>query len=534
MGLVILAGAFAFVAYLVTTTIYNLYFHPLSKVPGPFLCRISSLPQFYHACKQDRHIWLWQLFQIYGSKVRAAPNLVLFNSAEAYNNIYSSRSNVKRSKFYDAWSRNEDDINILMTSSKEIHARKRRLMNSAFSEKSVTASGAFIAKHVDRWNELLLHEGATKESGQWSPARDIATWANHLVFDILGDLCFGADFRTKEPGPNKLKKIPDAFDIFVTFTYPITKTPMLEWLVWLKPRGLSKLIETFAPQEIKDHYAFIEDMVTERLKAEKQREAEGRAPEREDMLHFLIAAKDPETGKTAFGFKELVAEANLLVLAGSDTTATTLSGIFFYLVHEERVYKKLLSEIRETFSSPDEIMHGSKLSSCTYLRACIYETLRLAPAAPCEMPREVLEGGMKIEGEFYAPGVEVGTPHWSLGRNELQYGDATTFRPERWIPSEEIETLNPKEEVSRIKRGLHTFSNGPGDCIGQKLAMLEMSIVVARTLWRMDVRLAPGHDVGAGDNKLGWGCRNPREYMLRDAYIALREGPMVQFAARGP
>jgi hypothetical protein len=95
-----------------------------------------------------------------------------------------------------------------------------------------------------------------------------------------------------------------------------------------------------------------------------------------------------------------------------------------------------------------------------------------------------------------------------------------------------LEALNSDEEVRRLRRGLHTFLKGPGDCVGQKLAVLQMSIVIARTLWRTDLRLAPGTDVGAGSAKLGWGLRDPRQYVLGDAYIALHSGPVVQVRAR--
>jgi hypothetical protein len=44
----------------------------------------------------------------------------------------------------------------------------------------------------------------------------------YLVFDILMDLCFGAAMDTKEPGENPLKKIPQAFDDFVTYNYPVS------------------------------------------------------------------------------------------------------------------------------------------------------------------------------------------------------------------------------------------------------------------------------------------------------------------------
>lgn len=72
-----------------------------------------------------------------------------------------------------------------------------------------------------------------------------------------------------------------------------------------------------------------------------------------------------------------------------------------------------------------------------------------APAGPSELPREVLPGGTTIEGEHYPAGIIVGTPNWAMGRNEEQYGDAFTFRPERWIVSNELDSLNPEEDVRR-------------------------------------------------------------------------------------
>lgn len=287
------------------------------------------------------------------------------------------------------------------------------------------------------------------------------------------------------------------------------------------------------PPTIKNYYAFVEEMVIQRLKEQRKRETEKTPIGREDMLHFLCSAKDPDTGAPAFGRKELLAEANLLIMAGSDTTSITISSLFFYLTHNRRAFLKLVKEIREMFKDVEDIVHGPRLlTDCKYLRACIDETLRLSPAGPSELPRDVLPGGTTINGEHYPAGVVVGTPNWAMGRNEEHYGDAYTFRPERWIVSDELESLNPDEDVRRLRRGLHTFLKGPGDCVGQKLAMLQMSIVIARTLWRMDLRLAPGKDVGAGNAKLGWGQRDPRQYVLGDAYIALHQGPVVQVRAR--
>jgi hypothetical protein len=62
--------------------------------------------------------------------------------------------------------------------------------------------------------------------------------------------------------------------------------------------------------------------------------------------------------------------------------------------------------------------------------------------------------------------------------------------------------------------------------------MEELLITIARTLWRMDVRLVDGDHTGAGDPKLGWGMRDRNHIVLRDAYISLRDGPMVEVRGR--
>lgn len=312
----------------------------------------------------------------------------------------------------------------------------------------------------------------------------------------------------------------------------ITKSPALEFVLWLKPRGLDKLIELATPQNMKDYFTFADSSAMQRLKAERDREAVKAPVEREDMFHFLCTARDPDTGELAFGEAELKSEATLLIVAGSDTTSTTMAGLFFYLTHYPRVYAKLVKEIRQTFSSPEDIVHGPLLASCHYLRACIDEALRVGPPGPSEFERQVLPGGTTINGEFFPQGVVLGIPHWSLFRNERVCPDPNVFRPERWIVSDHEDTLNTPEQVSFLKRSYHPFGKGVGSCLGQKLAMQQLSMTVARTLWRMDVRLAPGEEIGAGRPELGWGRRDPNTYQLDDAYISLRNGPMVQFRER--
>jgi cytochrome P450 len=289
------------------------------------------------------------------------------------------------------------------------------------------------------------------------------------------------------------------------------------------------MMARITPREIKDYFAFTESLARTRVEAERKREVEKRPAEREDMFHFLCTTRDPDTGDFALTTENLIADSNLLTVAGTDTTSVTVTALFFFITRNPRVYTKLVEEIRTNFSSVEEIGSGSDLmAKCEYLRAAAYETLRLSPAGPSELERTVLSGGIMIAGEQYPEGITIGVPKWSLGRNEALWGDYNTFRPERWIVSD----LNTQEEVNHLKRSFHPFSKGVGSCIGQKMAMIQLCMIIGRTLWRYDVRQAPGQCVGEGHHDLGWGRRNPNHFMLRDAYISLRDGPIVQFKKR--
>ncbi|KAI0181176.1 cytochrome P450 monooxygenase-like protein [Hypoxylon sp. FL1284] len=515
---------------LVASATYNLVFHPLAHVPGPLLARASGIPSWYHAYRGDRHVWLWQQFQVYGSKIRPEPNTVLFCDPEAYADIYSIKSNVRRGKFYTAWQRNDGDKTTLNTVDVAEHAQKRRLLNLCFTDKSVRAASSFVTKHVDRWNHLLVQKC---DGLDWSETVDFSAKVDNLVFDIMGDLCFGKSFDVKEPGANILKSVPQNIMKYMQFYCPICRSPFLNFIVWLKPRGLNKLFNSLTPSPVQQYYQFVHESVSKRLALQKEQAEKPESERRQDIIYFLCEAQDPDTGHPAYDESTLRAEANLLIIAGSDTTAISLSGIFFYLTNHPYQYQKLVKEIRTTFDSAENIVYGPKLSSCAYLKAFVDEAMRLTPTGPSELPREVLAGGIIIiKGEYFPEGTLVGTSPWADSRNEEIYGDANIFRPERWIADETETGVVTQEEMARMRSNFHPFAAGPGNCVGKNLAITEMMITVARTLHRLDVRRAPGSTVGGGAYELGWGARDPKQFQLIDAYISLRHGPEVQFRKR--
>ncbi|KAI9154863.1 Cytochrome P450 monooxygenase apf7 [Paramyrothecium foliicola] len=505
--------------------IYNLSLHPLAEVPGPFWARVSGIPSWYHALRGDRHIWLWQQFQIHGDRIRPEPNTVLFCEPSAYADIYGTKSNVRRSHFYTAFKRSKRENTTINSIDVAEHAHRRKLLNICFTEKSVRAAGGFITSHVDRWNEIIASE-VNPDSG-WTPTIDFSDRVDALVFDILGDLCFGKSFDIKEAGDNPLKVIPHSINEYMRFYYPMCRSPFLNLLLWLKPRGLDSLFELITPPAVKQYNQFVHNSVSQRMELYEKELAKPEDERRQDMFYFLRTAQDPDTGLPAYDEHNLRAESSLLIIAGSDTTAISLSGIFFYLTGDPARCQKLANEIRTTFESAEEIVQGPKLQSCKYLKACIDEGMRLTPSGPSEFPREVLPGGITISDKYYPAGTIVGVSPWCNSRNQGVFGDAHRFRPERWIVDEAAGVT--KDDVSRQKAGFQPFISGPTNCVGKNLAMIEMMVTVGRTLYRLDVRRAPGSTFGGGAPEMGWGARDKDQFQVLDAYISQRKGPEVQF-----
>lgn len=294
---------------------------------------------------------------------------------------------------------------------------------------------------------------------------------------------------------------------------------------------MNRVLQAITPPDVKDYYSFIEESVTKRQKALKEAKEKGvtSGRAREDMFHYLCEATHPDHGGPAYTDQELLAEANLLIIAGSDTTSIQLSGFFFYITRNERCYNKAVAEIRSTFASPEEIRQGPKVTTCTYLRACLDESMRLTPPGPSELLRRILPGGQTVDGDYYPEGVHVGASMWCSARHE-GLGDPFVYRPERWIPDDY--TGVTEEDVRKVKSFTHPFLSGPGNCVGQNLAMAELLITIGRTLWRFNVRNAPGNTLGEGSPSLGWGRRDPKQYMLQDFYVSVHDGPVLQFRKR--
>lgn len=210
-----------------------------------------------------------------------------------------------------------------------------------------------------------------------------------------------------------------------------------------------------------------------------------------------------------------------------------MAATIFYLVRHAHALKTVTEEIRSKFDSVEDIVHGPELGACTYLRACIDEAMRLSPSVGGILPREVLPGGITIDGETVPAGTVVGTPHYTLHHNEAYHPSPFGYFPERWIAGAKNGATGREttaEDVTLAQSAFCPFSVGPRGCIGKGLAYAEMTTTLARTLFLYDMRKAVGvADPGEGRPDLEWGRHRTSEFQLVDTFTSAKTGPMVEF-----
>jgi len=119
--------------------------------------------------------------------------------------------------------------------------------------------------------------------------------------------------------------------------------------------------------------------------------------DRKDFISYIM-----KTDGTGLSDDEMERNASTLVVAGSETTATTLSAAIYFLLKRPKKCARFTEEIRSAFKGGDEEITLQACAALPYLQACIEEALRLFPAVPIGAPRQVTEGGRYIEN-IYLP-----------------------------------------------------------------------------------------------------------------------------------
>lgn len=172
--------------YALGFVVYNLFFHPLRKYPGPLLWRATGVPYDYYHYNGKLNHRLRDIHLKYGETVRVNPGTLSFASEQAIKDVWSHRpGHAEFPKDPRLTQKPPNGIYNILNAPNEEHARYRRLLAHAFSEKGMQTQEPLIKQYVD-----LLIDRLT-ERADAGVETDIMTWYNLVTFDLIGDLAFG-------------------------------------------------------------------------------------------------------------------------------------------------------------------------------------------------------------------------------------------------------------------------------------------------------------------------------------------------------
>jgi cytochrome P450 len=240
----------------------------------------------------------------------------------------------------------------------------------------------------------------------------VTRWFNYFVFDVMEDLAFNRS-------SNMLGREEDGY-VFKTIRgdmYNIAFFSHIPWLLTLVKRT------PILNRNYLEFLAYIQKLIDERSQKE---------PALPDIFSPILAAfrKSAQTKQDRLNFH---ADAQLIVIAGSDSVAAAVTHVFYHLAWDPELVKRLQAE----FDALPSLEHDH-LINVPLLDAVIYETMRLHPPVMSGTQRMTPPEGLQI-GDRWIPGnTIVQVPNYTVFRDERSFVHAEEFIPERWTTKPEL------------------------------------------------------------------------------------------------
>ncbi|KZP25865.1 cytochrome P450 [Athelia psychrophila] len=464
-------------------------FHPLANYPGPVLGKLTKLTLAWKMYRGRQHLYYQKLHKQYGDIVRVGPNELSINRADAIAPVLGNSGLPKGVFWYNRFPAGGTN-SIISFRDRAQHKARRRLWDRAFSTTSVKGYDELVIK---RTRELCA--AFDKRSGQ---VVDFSAWMSYFAYDFMGDFIFGAGFSMIETGSDETG-IWECLDGMNIQTSVLAHIPWSFTYYRLLP-GIAGLRNKFLK--------IAKEIVGRRIQ---------RGSLRKDLFYYLTDEEGLEPTKPTM--PALFSDGALAIIAGADTTSTTLSVIgYFLLVHPEH-FQRLRAEIDQFFPDRADPIDFTKMVGMPFLNACINEALRLVPPVLDGSPRCSPEGsqGSTIGPYYIPPGQQVLTHFYSINHNPAYFTDPDSFVPDRWLPASAFASApSVKHDVAAF----NPFSAGPMGCVGKNLALVELRAVTCALVQRFDIGQPEGFEVGAWERGLG------------DAFVVTRSPLMLRLQAR--
>lgn len=347
-----------------------------------------------------------------------------------------------------------------------------------------------------RVNTSKLHRVLAKFSDCRQPV-DLCWLFNRFTVEAFAEMGFGAQLNCLESDQDN--EFQTALDGVLRLIRQRFLRPAWVW-------KLQKLLNTGVEREMKQYRAVVDntvfEIINQALAKRHQRsptttDAAENDPPKRTLLSLFLDSESSETNLDAKFLRDMVVN---FLLAGRDTTAQTLSWLFYELDQHPDVIAKIREEIvanapefvRPTSGEQEEdplsVPTVEQTQGLVFLEATLKEVLRLHPPVPI-INKTVAKDVVLSDGTFLRANTMVLLFNYGMARLESVWGpNATEFRPERWIEP----STGKLRVVSSYK--FAAFNAGPRVCLGMNLALMELKIVVTGLLTHFDIKVVPGQN----------------------------------------
>ncbi|HEV2639940.1 MAG TPA: cytochrome P450 [Actinocrinis sp.] len=343
----------------------------------------------------------------------------------------------------------------LLTSEGDAWRKQRRVIQPAFQAKRIAKQAPAVAEEAAKLvGRLRAQEGA-------GPV-DMRAAMTDLSLGVLGRTLLDADLGAFGELGHAFEAVQDQamFEMMSLNSVPL-------WVPLPKQRAFRR-----ADAQL--------ERVVDRLVAERSGRPAG---DGDDVLSRLIESTrdeaDPQVGR-----QRLRDELITLLLAGHDTTASTLGWALYLIDRNPEVWERMHAEAVEVFSGDG--FGYEDLHRLTYTTMVVEEVMRLYPPVWI-LPRSALAPD-QIGGYRVPAGADVLVCPYTLHRHPEFWPDPERFDPERF---------DPGRSANRPRYAYIPFGAGPRFCVGNNLGMMEATVVLAALARDLRLSLTPGYQVVA-------------------------------------
>ncbi|KIX06969.1 uncharacterized protein Z518_04945 [Rhinocladiella mackenziei CBS 650.93] len=405
----------------------------------------------------NRTMTIHRLHQRYGSTVLIGPDEISLSDISNVKDLYGQQTSFMKAPVYTSLTMPPNGV--FSMRDKTAHSQRRRLLSHAFSQSNLQECEPLIQNQIQKLAGVMQNHA--------DRPIDMLNWFRLTAFDVVGELFLGQSFGGLDSGvtPQFLSDIELFF--------------ILADLQWNDP-WLAALISYIPLPSVRHFLGAMQRLADYGEKAFRRYiDLYGRDSGRRDLLTKILSVK-AETGVAQLSDKETSLEIGNLIFAGTDTTSTTLTFLFWELSRHQTWQKRLREELMtHTGNSPT----FQEVQDLPVLEAVINEALRLHPAAPASLPRETPAGGRELNGYFIPEQTIVSMQCYTTQRDPTVYADPESFKPERW--------MEPNDVTYEMKELFMPFSKGTRACLGKNLAMMELKLITAHLVRRFECAPAP-------------------------------------------